>query len=53
MKQVWVNFSACSWMAWTTFGWEWPTFMTAMPPAKSMYSLPSMSQRSAPSPRSM
>jgi len=35
MKQVWVNFSACSLMAATTLGWEWPTFMTAMPPPKS------------------
>ncbi|CPM93991.1 Uncharacterised protein [Bordetella pertussis] len=32
-------------MAALTLGWRWPVFSTAMPPAKSMYSLPSASHR--------
>src|SRR6266702_5235439 len=35
-------------MAATTLGWEWPTFMTPMPPAKSMSSRPSTSIITAP-----
>ena len=32
---------ACSVSAATSFGWAWPSTLTAMPPAKSMYSRPS------------
>src|SRR5512139_3439406 len=39
-------------MAATTFGWPWPTFITAMPPAKSMNRRPSTSHSSAPWARS-
>ena len=48
MKQVWWNFSAWALMAATTLGWQWPMFMTPMPPAKSMYSRPSTSRTTAP-----
>src|SRR3982074_3166046 len=33
--------AACSWMAATTLGWQWPVDTTAMPAVKSRYSLPS------------
>src|SRR3972149_4956292 len=36
-------------MASKTLGWRWPTLLTPMPPAKSMYSRPSTSVSSAPS----
>ncbi len=29
------SFAACSWMAWTTFGWQWPVLVTPMPEVKS------------------
>jgi len=48
MKQVWVNLSAWALMAATTLGWLWPTFITEMPPPKSMYSRPSTSRTIAP-----
>ena len=35
----------------TTAGWAWPSALTAIPPTKSMYRLPSASQTVAPSPR--
>ena len=35
--------SICPRAAATTLGWEWPTFITPMPPAKSMNSRPSVS----------
>src|SRR5262245_29422074 len=35
----------------TTRGWLWPSAVTAMPPVKSRYSLPSESQTRTPSPR--
>ncbi len=39
-KQVWVNLPSCSVTAATTFGWQWPVFSTAMPPAKSIRRCP-------------
>src|SRR4030042_60422 len=48
MKQVGVNFSAWACMAAPTRGWECPTFMTPIPPAKSIYSRPSTSRIRAP-----
>src|SRR5260221_14513458 len=35
----------------TTFGWLWPSAVTAMPPVKSRYSLPSLSHTRTRSPR--
>src|SRR5581483_4379162 len=35
----------------TTLGWLWPSAVTAMPPVKSRYSLPSLSHTRTPSPR--
>src|SRR5260221_14007723 len=35
----------------TTFGWLWPSAVTAMPPVKSRYSLPSLAHTRTPSPR--
>ena len=32
---VWISVAACSAMAATTFGWQWPVLVTAMPEAKS------------------
>ncbi len=46
--QVWRSRAACSWMAATTRSSPWPTFMTPMPPAKSISSRPSASTRRAP-----
>ena len=34
----------------TRAGWAWPSALTAMPPSRSTYSLPSSSQTWAPSP---
>src|SRR3954452_18628021 len=33
--------AACSWIAATTAGWQWPVLVTAMPLVKSRYSVPS------------
>jgi hypothetical protein len=41
---------ACSWMAATTFGCEWPVEQTAIPAAKSRNRLPSTSVTVAPDP---
>ncbi|CAM5496509.1 hypothetical protein SFUMM280S_03068 [Streptomyces fumanus] len=35
----------------TTAGWAWPRALTAIPPTKSRYSLPSASQSRSPAPR--
>ena len=43
LMDVWANLSICAWAAATTLGCECPTFITPMPPAKSMNSLPSVS----------
>src|SRR3954465_15994048 len=37
-----MNVAACSWIAATTFGWQWPVLGTAMPLVKSRYSVPSV-----------
>jgi hypothetical protein len=44
--------AACSWIAATTCGWQWPVLQTAMPERKSRYSVPSTSTRTQPSPAS-
>src|SRR4249919_3972205 len=36
-----MNLVACSWIAATTFGWQCPVLVTAMPDEKSRYSAPS------------
>ena len=43
--------AACSRIVPTTLGWECPSAVTAIPPVKSRYSLPSLSHTRAPSPR--
>ena len=43
MKSVWTKRAACSWIASTTRGWQWPTLHTPTPPAKSMNVFPSTS----------
>ena len=43
--------AACSLIAATTCGCEWPVLVTAMPAAKSRKRLPSMSSTVRPSPR--
>src|SRR5215211_3011627 len=47
-KQLWVSLSACSFTASTTRESVCPTFITPMPPPKSMNVLPSTSVRRAP-----
>src|SRR5215208_6388558 len=47
-KQLWVSLSACSLTASTTRESVCPTFITPMPPPKSMNVLPSTSVRRAP-----
>src|SRR5712691_8741224 len=47
------NFPACSVIARTTSGCEWPVELTAMPAAQSRKTLPSTSSTVAPDPRSM
>src|SRR6266568_4827821 len=49
--ETWTRVAACSRSVPTTFGWQWPSAVTAMPPVKSRYSLPSESQTRVPSPR--
>src|SRR5207249_37010 len=44
------NFRTCSSIAATTFGWEWPVDVTAIPAVKSRNSAPSMSVIQRPSP---
>src|SRR5215468_10913248 len=46
-----ISVVACSRIVPTTRGWEWPSAVTAMPPVKSRYSLPSESHTRIPSPR--
>jgi hypothetical protein len=41
---------ACSWIAETTCGWQWPVLHTATPERKSRYSLPSESTSTQPDP---
>ena len=48
VKSVCEKRSSCSCAAWTTCGWEWPTFRQPTPPAKSTNVLPSTSVRVAP-----
>src|SRR6476646_10228228 len=47
------NFCACSVIARTTSGCEWPVELTAMPAAQSRKTLPSTSSTIAPQPRSI
>jgi hypothetical protein len=42
--------AACSWIARTTCGWQWPVLHTATPLRKSRYWLPSASTSTAPEP---
>src|SRR5262245_46593266 len=51
MLETWSSVAACSRIVPTTFGWQWPSAVTAMPPVKSRYSLPSESHTRTPSPR--
>src|SRR5579872_1660922 len=51
-KEVWVVRSSCSFTASRTRGWLWPTFITPIPPTKSMYRRPLTSQSSEPLARS-
>jgi len=48
----WISFSACSLIADTTRGWEWPTARQTSPELKSMNSLPSTSLTMLPCPLS-
>ena len=41
---------ACSWIAATTCGWQWPVLQTATPERKSRYSTPSESTSTQPEP---
>src|SRR5438477_3316948 len=50
---MWMKRSACSLMAATTFGCEWPVVTTAMPAVKSRNRLPSTSVTQQPWPRSI
>jgi hypothetical protein len=49
--ETWPSVVSCSVTAATRAGWAWPRALTAMPPSRSTYSLPSASQTCAPSPR--
>src|SRR5437773_2350291 len=51
-NKVWVTLSTWARTASITCGWPWPTFITPIPPAKSMYRRPATSQSSAPLARS-
>src|SRR5256885_15455193 len=50
---MWRKRSACSLIAATTLGCEWPVVTTAMPAVKSRKRLPSTSVTQQPCPRSM
>src|SRR5437868_4637805 len=50
---MWRKRSACSFIAATTLGWEWPVVTTAIPAVKSRNRLPSTSVTQQPLPRSM
>src|ERR1700704_2629289 len=50
---MWMKPRACSSIAATTLGWEWPVVTTAMPAVKSRNRLPSTSVTQHPSPLSM
>src|SRR6056297_2968080 len=47
-----MNRPAWRWIASTTWGWQWPVEVTAMPPVKSRYSTPSVVRMVAPAPDS-
>src|SRR5208283_2201018 len=47
---MWMSSPACFWMAATTWGWQWPVEVTAMPAEKSKNSLPSTSVTTMPRP---
>ena len=49
--ETWPRVVSCSVTAATRAGWAWPRALTAMPPRRSTYSLPSTSQTCAPWPR--
>ena len=49
--EMWPRVCSCSVTAATRAGWPCPSALTAMPPSRSTYSLPSSSQTWAPSPR--
>jgi hypothetical protein len=45
-----ISRAAWSWIACTTWGWQWPVLHTATPLRKSRYSVPSASTSTAPEP---
>ena len=45
-----ISRAACSWIAATTCGWQWPVLHTATPERKSRYSTPSESTSTQPEP---
>ena len=49
--EMWPSVDICSVTAATSAGWAWPRVLTAIPPSRSTYSLPSASHTWAPSPR--
>ena len=49
--EMWPSVESWSVTAATSAGWPWPRALTAMPPSRSTYSLPSSSQTCAPAPR--
>ncbi|CAM5744731.1 hypothetical protein SHIRM173S_01364 [Streptomyces hirsutus] len=48
--ETWPREAICRLTASTTAGWAWPSALTAIPPTKSVYSLPSASRTVAPAP---
>ena len=49
--EMWPRVDACSVMALTQAGWQWPSALTAMPASRSRYSLPEASHACTPAPR--
>ena len=49
--ETWPREAICVLTASTIAGWAWPSALTAMPPTKSRYSLPSASHTLVPAPR--
>ncbi len=49
--ETWPRVAICRLTASTTAGWAVPRALTAMPPSRSVYSLPSASQSLLPAPR--
>src|SRR6185503_7306444 len=49
---MWISCAACSWIALTTSGWQWPVEQTATPALQSKKMLPSTSSTQTPLARS-